>query len=406
MTNVAKNVRRNSSMKIVHIAPSTPYNDYWGYQENLLPKYQKKLGHEVVIITTNLMHKNSTIVETECSDYMLNDGVRVIRLKPKKNFKFRFLSGKLDKKLEVFNLLTEIKPDFIFYHGLVSSTIYDAVKYKKEEDNSCVIVQDNHLDYNIGTTNDSLKGRMKNWFYRRMNKKTLPYVEKVYGVTPWRKQYAKEFYNVSEEKLDVLIMGADDEKINFSQKGQIRNEIRKKYNISDNEFLIVTGGKIDEKKNIHLLIEACKTVKKVKILIFGSIENDIKSVIEEALNEDFLIYVGWIPADAVYDYFFAADLVVFPGQHSVLWEQACASKVPCLFKKWEGMDHVDNGGNSDFVSPVTVQTLREKIIELLFSKKYYDMKEKALSNVTDVYLYSNIAKKSLECIETDKGDNL
>ena len=132
-------------MKIVHIAPSAPYNDYWGYQENLLPKYQKKLGHEVVIITTNLMHKDSTIVEIEPSDYTLNDGIRVIRLKAKRYSKFRFLSRKLDRKLEVFNLLTEIKPDFIFYHGLVSSTIYDAVKYKKEENHNCVIVQDNHL---------------------------------------------------------------------------------------------------------------------------------------------------------------------------------------------------------------------------------------------------------------------
>ncbi|MBQ8739416.1 MAG: glycosyltransferase family 4 protein [Clostridia bacterium] len=393
-------------MKIVHIAPSAPYNDYWGYQENLLPKYQKKLGHEVVIITTNLIHKDSTIVEIEPSDYTLNDGIRVIRLKPKRYSKFRFLSRKLDRKLEVFDLLKEIKPGFIFYHGLVSSTINDVVKYKKEEGNNCVIVQDNHLDYNIGATNDSIKGRIKNWFYRRMNKKTLPYVEKVYGVTPWRKQYAKEIYNVPKEKLDVLIMGADDEKIKFSQKSQIRNEIRKKYNVLDNEFLIVTGGKIDEKKNIHLLIEACKTIKKVKLLVFGSIENDIKSVIEKTLNEEFLIYVGWIPSDAVYDYFFAADLVVFPGQHSVLWEQACASKVPCLFKKWEGMDHVDNGGNSEFVSPVTVQTLRDKIEELLFSEKYYDMREKALSNMTDIYLYSNIAKKSLECVEKNQGGSL
>ena len=36
-------------MKIVHIAPNAPYNDYWGYQDNLLPKYHKKLGHDVTV---------------------------------------------------------------------------------------------------------------------------------------------------------------------------------------------------------------------------------------------------------------------------------------------------------------------------------------------------------------------
>lgn len=50
-------------MRIVHIAPNAPYNNYWGYQENLLPKYQKKLGHEVILIVSNTEHKNGKIVE-------------------------------------------------------------------------------------------------------------------------------------------------------------------------------------------------------------------------------------------------------------------------------------------------------------------------------------------------------
>ena len=70
-------------MKIVHISPNAPYNDYWGYQDNLLPKYQKKLQHEVTMITTNTIHKDGRIVDVDCSDYVLNDGVRVIRLKHK-----------------------------------------------------------------------------------------------------------------------------------------------------------------------------------------------------------------------------------------------------------------------------------------------------------------------------------
>ena len=71
-------------MKIVHIAANAPYNDYWGYQDNLLPKYHKKLGHDVTLIVTNTIHKGGKIVETDCSDYVLNDGVRVIRLRKKK----------------------------------------------------------------------------------------------------------------------------------------------------------------------------------------------------------------------------------------------------------------------------------------------------------------------------------
>ena len=62
------------------------------------------------------------------------------------------------------------------------------------------------------------------------------------------------------------------------------------------------------------------------------------------------------------------------------------------------MDHVNNGGNSDFIGEVTVDALIEKIEELKFTPKYYKMKETAQSEKTDIYLYSNIAERSLECI--------
>ena len=382
-------------MKILHIAPNAPYNDYWGYQDNLLPKYHKKLGHDVTLIITNTMHKDGKIVETECADYILNDGVRVIRL-AKKKYPHRVLTN-IYSRLEVSGLLKELTPDFIFYHGLISTTIYDVIDYKKRINPDCVIVQDNHLDYNIGMKFDTPKKRFFRSIYRHINKKSVPYVSRVYGVTPWRKQYAEDYFRIPEDKTDVLIMGADDEKINLGQKNEIRKNIRSSYNISDNDFLIVTGGKIDKKKKIDLLMEACAGFDNVKLLVFGNVSDDIKERFDALLESNKnIIYIGWIDADTVYDYFFAADLVFFPGQHSVLWEQACAAKVPCVFERWEGMEHVNNGGNSDFVAPVSITSIKSKISELLYTDKYFSMKGIAESYKTDIYLYSKIAEKSLD----------
>ena len=136
-------------------------------------------------------------------------------------------------------------------------------------------------------------------------------------------------------------------------------------------------------------------------MIFGRVNEDIQEDFDRLLSENHnIIYIGWIDADAVYNYFFAADLVFFPGQHSVLWEQACAAKVPCVFEQWEGMDHVNNGGNSEFVTPVTTEVIEAKIRELMFTEKYKHMKSVANSEATDIYLYSKIAEKSLECAVT------
>ena len=135
----------------------------------------------------------------------------------------------------------------------------------------------------------------------------------------------------------------------------------------------------------------------VKLLIFGLLQDDIQKEFQRlnAKNEN-IIYIGWLDSDRVYDYFFAADIVFFPGAHSVLWEQACAAKVPCVFKRWPGMEHVNHGGNSDFIDEVTVANISAKIDELHFTPKYQKMKEIALSEATDIYLYSRIAEKSLE----------
>ena len=144
-------------------------------------------------------------------------------------------------------------------------------------------------------------------------------------------------------------MGADDEQMDFNHKSQIRTEIRRKYSINNDDFLVVTGGKIGIKKNIHLLMHALRNLKGIKLLIFGEVEGEIKSVFQKEYDAaDNITYIGWLKSSEVYKYFFAADLVCFPGQHSVLWEQACVSKVPCVFKKYDGMQHVNNGGNSAF----------------------------------------------------------
>ena len=142
-------------------------------------------------------------------------------------------------------------------------------------------------------------------------------------------------------------------------------------------------------------MDAVNQLNGVKLVVFGNVLDDIKAEFEKQLS-DKVQWAGFIPADEAYNYFFAADLVMFPGQHSVLWEQACACKVPCAFARWDGMDHVNNGGNAVFIDDVSVEGIKHCITGLMWTDAYYAMKAVAESEKTDIYLYSNIAKKSLE----------
>lgn len=316
-------------MKIVHIAPNAPYNDNWGYQDNLLPRYQKKLGHDVTVIITNKMHTPDGIAETVCGEYTLDDGVHIIRLKTV-DYHNPVLTN-IMSKLPVYSYLESIKPDFIFYHGLKGVTVFDAVRYKKRIAPECVIVQDNHEDYNNCNLPSGFKGRLLRGFQRAFNRRSIRYVSRVYGVTPWRREYAIDYYGIPREKTDVLIMGADDEKLGLAERSTEREAVRRECGIPDSDFLVVTGGRIDSEKHIDTLMQACGDMPGIKLLVFGRVEGGIKDRFDSLLSEySNIIYVGWLAADEVYRYFFAADLVVFPGGHSVMWEQACACKVPCL----------------------------------------------------------------------------
>ena len=115
-------------MNIVHIAPNSTYNDYWGYQENLLPKYQKKLGHDVILITSVKRHENGLVVEGDTGDYILSDGVRVVRRRY--NRIFTKLLTNVIASIHVKDILDEINPDLVFFHGLISCTIFEVIKYK------------------------------------------------------------------------------------------------------------------------------------------------------------------------------------------------------------------------------------------------------------------------------------
>ena len=70
-------------MKIVHICMAQ-YSDGWTYQENLLTKYHKILGHEVVLITSMYCYKEGNLIEDSKTTFVDVNGVKIIRLEKKK----------------------------------------------------------------------------------------------------------------------------------------------------------------------------------------------------------------------------------------------------------------------------------------------------------------------------------
>ncbi|MBD5546135.1 MAG: glycosyltransferase family 4 protein [Lachnospiraceae bacterium] len=389
-------------MKIAHICLVGGYTEGLNYQENNLIKYQAEDGHEVSLITTDHCYTEGVwgLCTTE-ADYINPDGVHIIRLP------FAFpLPYNVNRQIGIFkgfgDTLEKIRPDIIFVHNLQFQDNRKVAAYKRKHP-EVVVYADNHSDFSNSARNWFSRNTLYRFWWKPCAKAVEPYVKKFFGVMPARVDFLQNIYGISADKTDLLIMGADDESVERAAKEEVRKAVREKYNLQPEDFLIVTGGKIDAfKTQTLLLMQAVWEIpqENLKLLVFGSIEEELKDKLLALCDGKKIQYIGWAKGEQSYEYFAAADLVVFPGRHSIYWEQVAAQGIPMICKYWEGTTHVDIGGNVEFLMEDSVTVIKEKILELLSNpEKYEKMKRSAESDGRNAFSYRLIARKSIGLIE-------
>lgn len=392
-------------MKILHIMIACFYVEGMEYQENVLPRKHKKNGFDVEIVTTQFsFDRNGKKYLRNVETYENKDGIRVNVLGYKRGGCLFYLLG-LKRINGLYEKIKSYKPDIIFVHGCQFYDIKDVIRYKKKC-NFVKIYVDNHTDF-INTPVDTWKRKL---YYKivigSFARWISNYAEKFWGVTPSRIEYIKSVYGVQSDNLDLLVMGGDEDKFNYLKREECRKEICATCKFDSDDFIIITGGKIDERKKIHLLIQiATQLPLKCKILIFGNPNSEIEKYFQNLPSNVF--HLGWIDSDKAYKYFVASDLGVFPGTHSVLWEQAVATGLPCVFRHWDGMEHVDVGGNAILLDGAPDDdyklSLQQSIIGLADRGiKYTQMKNIALDKAMKVFSYKNIALRAIEMEDYEK----
>lgn len=438
--------------KILHIMLTGPVTDGWSYQDNLLTKYQRRLGHEVTMITSQwIWGEDGKLAKCRKTDYRNENDVKVIRLpihgKDRWGRKFKTFEGLYEK-------MAAEEPDILFVHNVCFPDMDVVVDYirsrRKQEKNEKPLSQssqiplrvyvDNHSDFSNSGTNWISRNILHKILWKRKAKKIEPYTTKFYGVMPARVEWLVEMYGLPKDKCELLVMGADDDGITKAIESNAGKRIREQYNIAEDDFLIVTGGKIDRaKRQTLLLMEAVRNIaekqedmqkeaasnkaseisgiresdlagnkaasdtakrisKKIRLLVFGSVAGELGDELEKLADGNIVQYIGWIAAEESYDYFSAADLVVFPGRHSVYWEQVVGMGIPMLCKYWEGTTHVDIGGNVRFLTEDSVSCIESSLLELLDDggKEYRKMKAAANSDRKKEFSYLQIARNCIE----------
>lgn len=384
-------------MKIVHVCLCGAMTDGFNYQENIIAKYHKKMGYEVTIVASQwIWGTDGKLTLTGKTGYYNEDGIKMLRLPTKRGT----VDSRLKRYPKLYETLESEEPDILFIHDCQFWDITTLACYARRHPGVKVYV-DNHVDYSNGAHGWLSKNILHKGLWKYCIHKIEPYVTKFYGVIPARVDFLKKLYDLPANKCELLVMGADDELVEHAAAPKIKKQVREKYKIQAEDFLIMTGGKIDQwKTQTLLLMEAVQKIEneRVKLIVFGSVTEELKDKVDALADGKKVQYIGWVNASQSYDLFAAADLVVFPGRHSVFWEQVTGQGIPMIVKDWPGTHHVDLGGNVLFLHDDSEKEIRMVLEKVLTNKALYEnMKEVAAKKGKVVFSYKEIAKRSIEC---------
>ena len=397
----------------------------WGYQDNLIAKYHVDMGHEVAVIANKYVYdREGNYTDTDMDTETDVNGVSIYRLKQKGNKKVTGPAARVHYE-GLYEVLKKLSPDVIFLHnpqildaGEIAKYMKNALKQNEGNAKKVKLFVDSHSDYSNSGRNFLSKYILHGIIWRQEVKKLVPYTSKFYGVLPARVDFLLERYHTPKNKTELLVMGMDDDQaIKASNPDKIK-ELRTNFGIKSDDFFIVTGGKIDSSKkqtlllmdavhNINNRLKSEGTAKRVRLLIFGSVTDELKTSFldkcdyKESYDIDKdnaeIVYIGWLKADETYPYFAAADMAIFPGRHSVMWEQVAGQGIPMAVKYWSGTTHVDVGGNCRFIKEDTVNAIMDVIDDLMDKGiEYQKMKAAAQTKASEVFSYRRIAKRCIE----------
>lgn len=386
-------------MKILHCCLAAFYIDGYGYQENILPRAHKAMGFEVEIVASTETYTQGTKrIYTPPATYVSGDGIPVARLGYVKWLpkilarKLRLYNG-LQKKLDAF------KPDVVFLHDLQFLDIWRVRRYAHLT--GARIYVDSHTDGINSAKGIISRFALHGLIYRFCAKLIEPVTTMFYPTLPLRGEFMEKVYGISRSKMRLLPFGVDDVLCNpFIDEG-LRGELRQRHGVAESDIVLVAGGKIDKRKNIIDLLRIFDSLRnglqsELKLVLFGAPDEECAEEYGRLINQSGVITVGWLAPRDVTQLLQIADLAIFPGTHSVLWEEAVGLGIPCVFKRWPGIEHVDIGGNCLLVEDTSSSGLLNVLSRLLADEaSLARMSVVARSEKREQFLYSKISAAAI-----------
>lgn len=391
-------------MKILHV--EAEYIPGLGYQVNLLSKYMAKLGHEVIILSTELdivrpHQKNyiGTYSKKVDYDHYSATNVKIIRVPCK-----GLISDRHIWSFRVFNKIKEINPDIIFLHDndTLVSMLYIVFYLKKFQ---IPLITDSHM---VAIASRNKFAKLFQFLYRKI---VTPIIVRnnINVVRTVDDDFILKVFNIPKDMAPIISFGSDVERFRPNDIRKI--QLRTKYGIPlDNRVFIYTGKLSKDKEGFFLansLLEPFILNNKAKIsfLIVSSVDGEYGNKVEETFNRSSnqIIRMPFVNHEELSDVILTADVAIIHYAASLTYFDYLASGLPVI---WSDIEINVRRSDKRFVNlfeNLNVNSLRDNIDYFIgldvedLSKKSKMAREFAVEN----YSYENITNQFMNVFKSE-----
>lgn len=367
-----------------------------GYQINIVPKYLRKFGHNVTVVTSQMDKLPNTLtkffgredINEHDKEYEERTGVRIIRV-PLLNY----VSGRAIFTHELKRCVEELKPDVLFVHG--NDTFSGMCFISRLGKLDYALISDSHM---LEMASQNKFNKIFRDFYRLcITPKIVKYRMPV--IRTQNDTYVEKCLGIPLSQAPWISYGSDT--MLFHPDMDVKIQFRNQYKIPNGTFVVIYAGKLDESKGGKLLAQAfCEkfqTKRPIVLLVVGNTSGDYGKEVEEIFqrSENCILRFPTQRYTELAQFYQSADLAVFPRQCSLSFYDVQACGLPVVFEDNNiNVDRCSHGNGWTFKSG-DVKDFRRKIEDAvnMSEEDYKKVSDAAYEFIIQNYNYEEKAKE-------------
>ena len=161
---------------------------------------------------------------------------------------------------------------------------------------------------------------------------------------------------------------------NFQNDTGKKTEIRQKYQIKQNEIMLITACRLTKEKNLEFLIRSFAKIiekrKNVKFMIVGdgAVKKNLKKIAEELGIKDSIVFTGLVDRTSIVDLYQASDIFVFASKtetQGLVAVEAMAAGNPVVAIKASGIEDIVKEGEDGSLTSESEDEFSQSVLKIV-----------------------------------------